>query len=167
MAQADPTDTSSAQETQEILEESREYVGPSLDLEGSGNGYVRAEELEEGGIFSRPISSLEEYDSLTDENIVVGPQRSARVLDHYFGQHSRSDEPLYEFLEGFDTNPPSLDNNIVLDLSLEDYDGKQHVKYHEGEVARELIEYLDSDSSWSNQTYFMEDCEKFFIQNSP
>lgn len=167
MAQADPKDNSSTQQTRETLEEIRESIGPSPGLEGLGNGYVRAEELEERGVFSRSISSLEEYDGLTNENIVMGSQRSAKVLDHYFGQHSRSDEPLYEFLDDFDTGLPDLNNNIVLDLSLDSYDGKQHVNYHEGEVAKELVEYLDSESSWSSQTYFMEDCEKLFIQNSP
>lgn len=165
MAQANPKDTSLAQESQETLEET---VGASLGFEGSGNGYIRAEELEEGGgIFSQPISSLEGYDILTHENIVIGPQRSARVLEGYFGQHSRSDESLSEFLDQFDIDLPELDNNIVLDLSLDSYNGKQHVNYHEGEVARELVEYLDSESSWSSRTYFMEDSGKLFIQNSP
>ncbi len=165
MSQADPQDGSTIQET---LEEVEESIGPSLEFEGLGNGYVRAETVDySSGVFSRQASSLEEYDGLTEENIVIGPQRSAMVLDHYFGQHSRSNEPLEEFLDQFDVELPSLDNNIVMEFDLTNYDGKQHVKYNEGEVARELVEYLNSDSSWSSQTYFMEECGKLFIQNSP
>lgn len=165
MAQADPQENSIIRETLEGAEES---LGPSLNFEGAGNGYVRAEEIDySSGVFSRPVSSLEEYDSLTDENIVINPQRSAMVLEHYFGQHSRSDDSLEEVLDQFDIEPPSLDNNIVMELDLNEYDGKQHVKYHEGEVAKDLVEYLDSKSSWSSQTYFMEESEKLFIQSSP
>lgn len=164
MAQVDPRDNSLTVET---LEESKTALGPSLGIEESGNGYIRAEELEEDSVFSRSISSLEDYDDLTDENILMNPRSSARVLENYFGQHSRSDEPLYDFLDVFDVDTPELENNFVLDLSLEDYDGKKHINYHEGNVSKELIDYLDSESSWSSQTYFMEECGKLFIQNSP
>ena len=127
---------------------------------------------EDSRVFSKPASSFEEYDELTDENIVMNPRQSARVLEVYFGQHSRSDETLDEFLEQCDIELPDLDNSFVMELDLESYggesfDGKQHINYHEAEVARELVEYLDSDSSWSSQTYFMEGCGKLFIQNSP
>ena len=165
MAQANPVDNSIAQD---VLRESEESLGPTLRLEKSGYGYIEADQLEKNErLFSKPISSLEEYDSLTDENIVLRPQQSARVLENYFGQHSRTDEELEEFLEQFDIAPPDLGDNIVMELDIDDYDGKQHVNYHEGKVARELVEYLDKDSSWSSQTYFMEECGKLFIQNSP
>jgi hypothetical protein len=168
MSQADPKDTTLDNETQETLEET---VGPTLGFEGSDN-CIRAEELEEEehGIYSNRLSTLEDYDKLTDEDIVMGPQRSAKILDRYFGQHSRSDEPLSDFLDPFDTGVPKLENNVVLDLSLYSYEDEgrqQHVKYHEGEVAREVVEYLDSESSWSSRTYFIEDSEKLFIQNNP
>lgn len=165
MSQADPQDSSIAQEA---LEGSEELVGPSLELESTGDGYVRAEALEDdAGIFSRSVYSLDYYDGLSDENIVLDSQRSAKVAEHYFGQHSRTDESLAEFLEGFDEVLPILDSNVVMELELYSYDGKQHVKYHEGEVARELIDYLDSESSWSSQTYFIEEQDKLVIQNSP
>lgn len=165
MAQANPQDSPGIQET---LERSREHIGPSLGIESSGNGYIRAEELEDSsGLFSGHTYKLEEYDSSTSENIFIDSVSSAKVLEHYFGQHSRTDETLAEFLESFDEALPDLDNNIVLDLDLYSYGGKQHVKYSEGEVARELIEYLDSESSWSSRTYFIEEKDRLFIQSSP
>lgn len=165
MSQANPQSKSSNQEDVGAVEEALE---PSSEFESSEEEYIEADELEDDtGLFSRPISSLEEYDVLADETILLDSERSARVFENYFGQHSRSDEPLYEFLDQFDIVSLELDNDIMLELSIEDYDGDQHVNYHEGSVARELVEYLDSESSWSDQTYFMEDEEKLFIRSSP
>lgn len=165
MAEANSRDSSLEPE---ILENPEKSLGPALEPESEVKGYVKAEELEHNGsVFSKPAYSLDNFDSLTDENILLNSVQSARVLENYFGQHSRGDEELNEFLKGFDDNLPDLSSSFVLDLELEDYDGLQHIRYNQGVVAREVIEYLDKDSSWSSRTYFIEDAGKLFIQSSP
>lgn len=161
--------TEALSKPEDSLESIRTELGPSLDFEGDGNGYVRFEVVDDSeDPFSNPEKTPEYLDNLTDENLVVDPGTSAEVLEHYFGQYSHNVE-LREHLEYIDEavleeeNLEGLDSSMVLQLDITDYDGQQHIYRHEGMISEETVEFLAEDSKWSPHTYFLEEKDILFI----
>lgn len=147
------------------------FLGPDLEIESLGNGYVKAEAIEpDRGIFYNPERTFEYFDDLTDDNIVTGAKKSAEILENYLGQHSLGSEPIEEYMNELvveSSQLEDLESSFVMDLDLFEYDGSQHVRYSEGEVAREAVECLVEESNWSDSMYFLEDEEKLFIRSNP
>lgn len=159
-------------EPEERLEGLEYEPSPDLSFDSRGKGYVSFQEFEDGGgMFSNPETDLQYFDSVAEDNLFVSAPDSARLLENYFGQLSLKDE-LDEYLEYIDSavledeEVDSLDGALVLDLDLIEYDGRQHIYRHEGEVAEEVVEYLAEESSWSDSVYLMEDEEMLFIRSN-
>lgn len=146
-------------------------LGPSLEFENLRNGYISTEAIQgDKKTFDIPKKSFDYFNSLTDHNILVGAQKSAEIFENYIGQYSFGDEPLDDYLEDMPVKGnelEGLESSFVLDLDLFEYDGRQHVRYSEGEVAEEVVEYLTEDSEWSENLYFLEEEEKLFIRSNP
>lgn len=124
------------------------------------------------GIFSGAQTDIEYFDSVSDDNLLLSEEGSAKLLEHYFGQLSIGDG-LDDFLDYIDSaalDSKELDEmsgSLLLELNLMGYEGRQHIRRHEGEVAFEVVEYLTEESSWADRTYFLEDEEMLFIRSSP
>lgn len=172
MSKTEPETERPLAQTEESLKDLTESLGPSISFEGEGYGYVRLEEVRnESRVYSRPDPTLEYFDSLTDENIILNPGQSAELLEYYFGQHSRTGD-LEETLEHLDDSVieqwviESLESSFVLELDTESYDGVQHIHGHEGIVASELVDYIADESSWSSNVHYLRDENKLFIRSN-
>jgi hypothetical protein len=148
-----------------------EFLGPDLGIESLGEGYVRSEAIEpDRGIFYNPKMTFDYFDELTEDNIFTEADRSAEILESYLGQHSFGNEELKDYMEDLlieSSQLEDLESSFVMELDLFEYDGSQHIRYSEGQVAKEAIEYLSEESDWSDNLYFMEEDEKLFIRSNP
>lgn len=150
MSQTDQNTSDILEEDKTDLRASEGFLGPDLSFSLYGNGYTEATELRgEQNIFSTPSQSLNAYDELSEDNVVLEPGESARVFENYFGQYSFGSEDLETYLEDekdsvnrFMSDIEDLEGSIVMDVDLFDYNGSQHVEYSEGRVSRELVDYL-------------------------
>jgi hypothetical protein len=147
------------------------HLGPDLEIESLGNGYIKAEAIEpDRSIFYNPERTFEYFDDLTDDNIVTEAKKSTEILESYLGQHSLGGESIEEYMDELvveSSQLEDLESSFVMELDLFEYDGRQHVRYSEGEVAREAVEYLVEESEWGDSMYFLEDEEKLFIRSNP
>lgn len=171
MAKADSKTADEVSVAKTEVEESSASREPYFDIESIEDSSVSVSSLEDSdSIFRSSERTFKYYDALTADDIAAGASKSAQVLENYLGQHSFGNQRLEEFLEDApikESQVTDLESAFVLDLDLYEYDGRQHLRYSEGEVSREAVEYLAEESVWSEHTRFLEGEEKLFIRSNP
>lgn len=144
-----------------------------MQFEGSGNGYVSFDKVHESpGLFSSYDPTPEYFDDVSEDNVCVSADESAKMASHFLGQFSRNGD-LEEYLEDMgemsmsESDVDSLGGALVLEFDVMAYDGQQHVHRYEGKVAREALEYLAEESEWSQHVYYLEGEDMMFIRSNP
>ncbi len=100
------------------------------------------------GVFNSFDNTLEAVDSLLDGPLVVEPDRSAKILEDYFGQYYSGSvgERVEHFIEDLAEDAKDLDDPLVLDVETFYCDGLQYIRYTEGEVSEIFLEELEAKS---------------------
>lgn len=138
------TDETSAEVFPSIEEAETEVIQPY------GSSIPEAEDfIWVGRVFDSFDNTLETVDSLLAGPLVVESDRSAKILEDYFGQYYSGEvgERVEHFIEDLAEDAEDLDDPIVLDVDTSPfYDGYQYLRYTEGEVSEVLLEELEAKS---------------------
>lgn len=139
--------------------------------------FVHFESVDDSGAYSSGPYCLDSYSDLTDSNLFVGAEKSAKVFAHYFGQIPVSKEDIEDRLEqggrNLSSGVESLENTVFMGLDVFeygdigdeiDYDRDRIVRRHEGEISDRVVDYLVDESPVSDHVEYYEDMEAVVIR---